>query len=849
MASSNPRYAWVVDHASSYLQDVRGHDEFTRWLRRWSVNATPLGPFMKMWNIVNLVHNFSLPEAGMSSITVELTMYDKTMHISYRGVIGMAYWVGEDQRGDPDFVCVGPSFESRDGEFRIYVRTYREFISTYESVPETGQIETAFARKISKLFDFDVLGTGPRGDKLARKTRERRLPLKMLVSQWMRSVALPMSGIHEHPTLREAMTEFDVVGGRHFNPRILGGPRVINDGLRIFRGAVTPHGLGQKLTPLSILEVVHPDNLMYPAWREKFIGQLCTSLILAGRTDSLPASVGSTIMSGGRDRRIAEIFANRHVLERYRRHDKATAAVRHLTEARESIQMDGQRHNHPDGPALAFAEEAIYDAMVAIQSRSQMSDSVHLQFTETVGGTLETVVSQSRGQELLNIIKSGQFVGITMDIAFALMVLHRSGVIHTDLHRNNVTICDRHVDPRTMEHKAWAYAHVASTEGQVDTYVYTYDSAVNVPSYRGNVIDFSRCLLGHDALRLAGQWTESFAVLFNHKQAERIQNICVMYAPTVAKEYGDRLYGLMFSNPEGVLKALRAVDYIALAHGIASLKVAPTADGAAAPSAETRLPIPVTTPAGDTIDWGVRMREVEHSARRLLVTHLAALVEKPETVTSSDIDLEIFEVMFPEWRHGAWPRDVIARAQVVRAFVADAPIGPIGVGHDMLPPYLRQDSLVEHWGESGYVGFLRGMPVPRFSHVQEEMATMIADAYHEVAPPTGESTSGGADDSHETAATICGTDPVIPDIAAVACDVDESKGVESVENVEVSGGVEATIIAEDAYGPMPAALGADDHKSVRGRLRSDYTPKSAAPHGGERVEDVASVNVEHGPMY
>ena len=128
---------WYADQYAKAvgIAHIEGGERFKRLTKNFPVaskldNDTPFPSTGKqrMENFLSLKLRYPLGPSGYSCLAMSATIGRKTAHFAY------AYWRRGSESEPPEYICVSPTFDSRDGEYRRRFIRGPVFLDTYEKL-------------------------------------------------------------------------------------------------------------------------------------------------------------------------------------------------------------------------------------------------------------------------------------------------------------------------------------------------------------------------------------------------------------------------------------------------------------------------------------------------------------------------------------------------------------------------------------------------------------------------------------------------------------------------------------------------------------------------------------------
>jgi hypothetical protein len=684
------------------LADAEGGALFRRFVGRLPVRAAgahplPMTGLVRMSSFLGLRLRYPLGPAGYTCLAMSATAGGASAHYAY------AYWRRGEEAELPEYLCVSPTFDSRDGEYRRRFIRYPAFAGAYERLAAAlAPVEEAVLRLMSSLgLRLDAAAYPEAGGRAADTAHEIRLPLMtfavaLLLDLWESTRGLLMahtSGAYAGLMAAVAAEDPDLALGSH--------AELTTEELNLFRrGSLDMIAVqcGQKLVPLFLREAMQALDYNLAAWRELAVARLAGDLVLNCVSPSFPLYNQWTYVEGAD----SGLFENQAMADRYARGLAAGEATRSLREAR-------RRLGEPGAPPNYYTEELgarVYEDVEYAQSYLLMSPVALAHTMEDTGWALRSLAAYVRRAPTQWPAAENAFASPAsaarhlFEFAYAAHCLHsKLGVAHTDLHGNNLTFYMwGFADRQTVDGEAVTYApyyedpvvaYVAGPRGEADTYVFP------AAGDSGCIIDYSRCILGPAFRpRLEEGRSGQYATNFYRDQVNRVMRALHRYAPAYVGRHAEALKAAVLANFDAVFPVLCAADFVAIGRSVR----AALAD-ASTPDQEEARPFRVAR-AGFELAG-----RLEREALELFVTGLHDLAEASGSRRPMSIPAfpgaALLEGVFGEWRFASWAEREPGRARsvaLVDAWRHGNELRYSGADYAKWPPWARLDEIERHLG-------------------------------------------------------------------------------------------------------------------------------------------------------
>lgn len=279
--------------------------------------------------------------------------------------------------------------------------------------------------------------------------------------------------------------------------------------------------LGQKIIPLSRTELQFTKDMNYPSWREFYISQLISDLVVNLICPGLPVTYEWFYINNA-DK---NLYNNPVLYSRIQLSDKEEVVTDSIS-------------GYPSDKVLS---------MENCNNSTGLSNRSIVIISEYVGRTVNDISSSLKSEEYRKSIGSifsnyNTFSKYLFDIIYALLCINsKLGIIHGDLHLNNSTI----------QHIYKTYVHNTVKLERHSYYMIEDDIFMFKDTGRvGTVIDFSRCFL------LPGVDDKKILDI----QIDRIIKYYDDLFPDFMKSYSNKLEEYLVKNFAAVYKLFSAVD-------------------------------------------------------------------------------------------------------------------------------------------------------------------------------------------------------------------------------------------------------------------------------------------------
>ena len=616
---------------------------------------------------------------------------------------GYAYWRRGQEAEGPEYICISPTFDSRDGEYRRGFIRGPVFLEAYERLAsELDPYEKAVLAMVGGGLELrSVAYPEAAAEAIIIQANDLRLPVLVFSVAIMLDLWEVQNNLMMVHTCKAYIALMNKIAKMWPNLLLDNLTKTVPS-VRVFRqGSTVLHDVkcGQKLVPMYTREAMQPFDYNLVAWRELAVTRIVGDLVLNFVSPSF-ALYNQWAYIEGAD---AALFENKAMGERYARGNAVDVAMRPLREARRLLN-DAEQNYHTEELSARF-----YESLKYAQSYLHMSPFTLAHTMEDVGWSMQSLSSYVRfaptqwPAAIEAFADPDTAARHLFELAYAAHCLHtKVGIAHTDLHTNNMTfyrwgVADAvKVDPSgaftyTPLYEDPFVAYVAGPRGEADTYIFpgAGDSAC--------IIDYSRCILGPAfRQRLEEGRSPQYATNFYRDQVNRVMRAFHRYAPEYVAAHQDAIKAAVLANFEAAFPVLCAVDFIAIGANIGEMLL-----DAAQPLVDEIRPFMVSHAAN-----ALALR-LEDAGRELLITGLHDLAEsagaRREMKTPKPPGAAVLERVFGEWLFPRWAArepGLLRTAQLVDAYNYNNDISRYsGSDYAKYPPWGRLDEIERHLGE------------------------------------------------------------------------------------------------------------------------------------------------------
>lgn len=631
-------------------------------------------------------------------------------------IYAMAFW--PEGAEFPEYICLGGTFESQDGEFRRNFTWWDDFEEAFEKIqavetdlPENEQVLGRIEKGLRELLDdSDLVYTtyvfsSPTGQgtleeqRIATRCNELRLAHRTFVAQ----LCLAGGELHaphilpRYGTVMKNVLEalHDDIPERELSPQKAGESdadfekrkKIVNR-FRYLRGKWScgiPGGrallcMGVKFVPLRRIEATQVGDLRHPTWREVWMGQKATDLTINGRAATFPILNQWSVINAV----TSSMFENEAMDVLFTMSRQIERSVEKIHDARYALEEDSELKTTP---ALFKEIDFNYHSAAAEAERHILSGLTLMMSQQYVGPTFGTIATGAYRSPLAGGLEGKELSSAIFEIVYGCLVMHETG-IHSDLHINNMTVnslwSQEHAPPETCNF------YVAGPDGERDTFV--------VPTYgaAGYIIDFSRAIITPARkAELDREMGVEETRLFYEEQVKRMFHVLHMWEPSIAKKYEDKFKAAAYGSPQALYNVLTAVDFVSIGHNIGKLLKK---------SLAANEKIKAT---GGTVPWEVApecialCEKLEEAGREVLLEGLHKVVIRgpiKDTEAPTRAGLAVMKKTFNDLLYSRWDPAKLAVYVLGDGFNAHAPMKYSSDKVENFPPWAQVETVMKFAG-------------------------------------------------------------------------------------------------------------------------------------------------------
>lgn len=515
---------------------------------------------------------FRIDRKGSSSIIpIEGKVYSVIIAILYISVT---------DSGDFEYelVTISPTFSSADGEYRHHLITFNQILYYYINNPQIFEpIEEHVVKQLSKneiAFNQFYVIPNKVHPKYSREEIEnllntqidqKRIAIMLYSILWLNEVRKDYTHENENHLadgFKEAVfsnydkTIYDKVHNT-YDPLKYAALRIALSRFEIEVGeGPSQDEFGQKFIPLTIKDAEEINDISLTPWREVFFSQVVGDLVINSVTSSFPI-LGHWFIIQGNDKKMWDNYVSIRKLDRS---EKASNIIRDLEKARAGTYIINpviKKEKYTSMYMENFSNHIIA-AMDFAEKYIVLADNVLVFIIEHLGRTLadsitimdKKIYTRAYGP----IYKSLRiFSKYLFEYIYALFNLNtKLGIIHGDLHLNNVTLFFKTpVKGLTGDH---INVHNPYVIYETEDNMYIFEDQ----SSRAGIIDFSRAFISTDQLKERISEDKRNRIIEDQKR--RLKNVIEEELSDFYQEYRFQLDIAVSTQYDNVLEVFQIID-------------------------------------------------------------------------------------------------------------------------------------------------------------------------------------------------------------------------------------------------------------------------------------------------
>jgi hypothetical protein len=590
---------------------------YDEYMKQWKFNKLPNllkytiepqhGSIMRMDSINAMKYKFNYNTMDMIIVVMKLNDGVRRTETNYGtlfceivdgiGPIRRETLASEGVYGQVAFLfySASPSFISCDGEYRARFSMYRsaltakrEFSDIWHDLEEyVTRIKIRRQWSLYTSYFYPKLEQELKNTDVEYNVKNEMVPMTLLVIAWFQTIYSEMIGstyTHINQNFRDIFLKDNAETDIHFIKDVIkkySHERVDNFRARTSHTSSSIHGAdrymqcGYKMIPLNIQQVRDPFKLRYKPWREYFIQNKLNDLVINSIAPGFSIILDCFYIKNSRK----GLYDNKSQYDRMKNSEIAKEVVQTLNEAQrntyfattslQSVKKTSAQIKQWISAKFKKLSEKIDDPINYSYEEIIMSEVTLAFVSEYIGRTLADSISLITNNKTYDSILGYPFKEIGYDFLskYLFEILYnihcmntKTGVIHGDLHLNNITIGPLYYpDPTVITNKEKKYRVVYVLD---DHHQFVFPNN----GYFACIIDFSRGIVNPNMYEVLTD--ESLPVTYQlvkdeeKFKAAEISALLNLYTQLYNSKNKQReeLIVLLKNNYDAVFKLLTCMD-------------------------------------------------------------------------------------------------------------------------------------------------------------------------------------------------------------------------------------------------------------------------------------------------
>lgn len=519
--------------------------------------------YLKMLNVPNIeyltngqyqIYSHRTRIVGMLQLMKYCYLFSKsnTITIALKATINTstiyAYVYGSSTDNIPldiKYVCLGGTYQSQDGEYRNGLIMWRQYLILAEhyadiiKVIEDHIVSKLTSGQLQIQADIYYPHNTHNQSSIEEYINTSRLAINMLVFCWLRD--------HSKKSQNHLLPNYtDMISSLVDSPITIDNIGGISDHISYF--CVSPDEkhlhlqVGQKVMPLTYIEALSTNDINCDIWKEIYVNNIASNLVINLISPSFSVINNWFYIQSAH----AGLFDNLSMHDKYQYSEVSDTISTSLKEANKYNYVDNQYINDK----FLKVSHHIAKTLHYIDSDIRLTDLAICVTSEHVGLTLRDAINDDTIT-----------IKYLFEYMYALLCMHsKLGVMHCDLHMNNMTI-----------HKF--YDHEAHKEylKMPPKIVYVIGEHVYVFDHNGcyaSIIDFSRSLMGNKT-QITHRFGKKFAESYILKQRAKLLEIIPKH---IQDAYTNNVTSIVSSDFELAFKIFSVLDAMSVLEAFKNVK-------------------------------------------------------------------------------------------------------------------------------------------------------------------------------------------------------------------------------------------------------------------------------------
>jgi len=588
-----------IDYEKYRCEIVRyHHNEYLKLLNLDSIDNRTLREYLKSFKYDQLSHKSRLGNIQILKYSYQLSR-TSTVVACFKATLDQTSCIyaylyslyDPKSKNSPvefGYVCHGPTLTSQDGEHRSRFILWTQYIQLMEVYPDVVELveEKILAEMVEGRLSFHVDFYYPIRFRHSKRkfedmVNESRAAIYLFILCWLydtHSIHYKINENHMNPAYYKIFTQLSDIRLLKNIESIF--ERRIPTGYAGFKESMTKYyedikninswlsivQCCQKIFPLSALEAARTDDINFNVWREIYITNLASNLVLNLISPSFPFINDWFYIQNAHP----GLFDNIAMYDKYVHSEIAAEISAQLRRADKYNYVNNDLQAGPISNKFYRLSKQIQKAIVYADSEIRLTDLAVCMTSEYVGRTLLDIPNLLVRDELPLAYKFlfsdyDVFAKHIFEFIYSLYCMNEKiGTIHGDLHTNNCTIMTLYIMLDSSGKEMYIERpHVAYVIGN-ECYALKHYGLISM------IIDFSRAIIG-DYTRIEHEFSRRFAESYFKEQRVRLMYSVYQYYPQIIDKYRDQIDSLLLGNFRLMFKIFSAIDALAVGNNFLTI--------------------------------------------------------------------------------------------------------------------------------------------------------------------------------------------------------------------------------------------------------------------------------------
>jgi hypothetical protein len=477
------------------------------------------------------------------------------------------------------YFCCGGAFKSQDGEYRNAVLPWSRLGELWSLFgPVFDRVEKMVIDKIENnsitlQADFFYPSSFTESEKSFEDSiNELRLAIKFYIICWLRDFTYSHTNTvenHINPAYKSIIYKigdlpiYEALIDEFKTEKI---HAVVNRVTQYFKDldktyVITELGCGQKIFPMTSFEAIKIDDINFSIWREIYISNLCSNLVLNFVSPSFPFINNWFFIENAH----SGLFDNPSMHDKYRHSEIAQTISSQLRDSDKYNYVDRMRDHGPINSRFMRLSKKIQRSIIYADSAIKLTDLAVCVTSENVGKTFHDIPAIVANMPTYGYNKIFTDIDVwsrhIFEFLYSFYCMNtKIKILHGDLHMNNVTL-----------YKLYNISQHTNIRNPSVIYILR-DTIYRFPHYGiySCIIDFSRSVLG-DRVRVIEEYGEKYADMYFKEQKLRMMRLMFTYFSKFMERNHSEVSKIMDNNFDLAFKLLTAIDPYVICMNITSL--------------------------------------------------------------------------------------------------------------------------------------------------------------------------------------------------------------------------------------------------------------------------------------